>query len=81
LVSNEPEAEYSFSGAAWSPLHQRLRHLDTRDPGPLTLRADGIAAVLSGAGQDAPAQVTVRTSASPPPYVVVLRVSATLPAR
>ncbi len=81
LVSNEVEAEYSFSGNAWSPLHQRLRHLDTRDPGPVALRADGIAAVLSGAGQGGPALVTVRSAASPAPYVVVVRVSASLPAR
>ena len=81
LLSNEPSAPYSFSGTPWSPLHARLRHLDTRDPGPLSLRADGIAAVTSGAGQGGPVTVTVKSAAARPPYVVVVRASATLPAR
>jgi hypothetical protein len=81
LLSNEPGSPYSFSGSPWSPLHDRLRHLDTRSPGPLSLRHDGIAAVMSGAGLGGPAQVTVRTAESTPPYVVVVKTSAALPAR
>src|SRR5207237_6946674 len=50
LLSNEAGSPYSFSGTAWSPLHDRLRHLDTRAPGTVTLRADGIGAVMSGPG-------------------------------
>lgn len=80
LLSNEQGAAYSFSGSAWSPFHQRLRHLEYRAPGPVTLRADGIAAFVSGAGQDAAAQVTVRSGESAPPVVVVLRVAGDLPA-
>ena len=78
LVSNEPGAAYSYSGEAWSPLHQRLRRLDARAPGAVTLRTDGIAAFLSGAGQSVPAQVTVRSGEATPPSVVVLRVPAAL---
>jgi len=81
LLSNEDGAPYSFSGASWSPLHDRLRHLDTRAPGPLSLRGDGISAVLSGAGLDGAARVTVRSAAERPPYVVVVRASAALPDR
>ena len=81
LLSNEPEAPYSFSGPAWSPLHDRLRHLDTRAPGPLTVRRDGIAAVMSGPGLGGAARVTVRNGGEAPPYVVVTRASAALPAR
>ncbi len=81
LLSNEDGAPYSFSGASWSPLHDRLRHLDTRPPGPLSLRGDGISAVLSGAGLDGAARVTVRSAAERPPYVVVVRTSAALPDR
>jgi len=81
LLSNEVDARYSYSGAGWSPLHDRLRHLDTRSPGPLSLRRDGIAAVLSGPGLAGPARITVRSRSETPPYVVVARTSATLPAR
>jgi len=81
LMSNEPGAKYSYSGASWSPLHDRLRHLDTRSPGAVTLRHDGIAAVMSGSGLGGSARVTVRSSAQSPPYVVVARTSATLPSR
>jgi hypothetical protein len=81
LLSNEPSAPYSFSGTPWSPLHARLRHLDTRDPGPVSLRTDGIAAVTSGVGQGGPVTVTVRSTAAQPPYVVVVRASASLPPR
>jgi hypothetical protein len=81
LVSNEREAAYSFSGNAWSPFHQRLRHLDARVPGPVSLRADGIAAIVSGAGQGAPARVTVRSGEASPPFVVVLRAPGDLPDR
>ena len=78
LVSNEPGAAFSYSGSAWSPFHQRLRHLDARAPGTATLRTDGIAAFLSGAGANAAARVTVRNGEATPPSVVVLRVPAAL---
>jgi hypothetical protein len=81
LMSNEPGAAYSFSGAPWSPLHERLRHLDALPPGKVTLRADGIAAVLSGAGLTAAAEVVVRSTEQVPPHVVVLRAPASLPLR
>jgi hypothetical protein len=81
LLSNEPGAPYSFSGAAWSPLHDRLRHLDTGAPGPLLLRRDGIAAVMSGPGLGGAARITVHSREETPPYVVVARASAALPDR
>ena len=81
LLSNEEGAPYSFSGAAWSPLHDRMRHLETRAPGAQSLRADGIAAVMSGAGLDGPARVVVRSREDRPPYVVVVKTRASFPAR
>ncbi|HZR08988.1 MAG TPA: hypothetical protein VFA79_10430 [Myxococcales bacterium] len=81
LLSNEDGAPYSFSGTAWSPLHDRLRHLETRPPGAQALRADGIAAVMSGSGLDGPARVVVRSAEENPPYVVVVRTRASFPAR
>jgi hypothetical protein len=80
LASNEAGAAYNYSGAAWSPLHERLRYLETRAPGAATLRTDGIAAFMSGAGSGATAQVVVRSSEQAPPHVVVLRVPGDLPA-
>jgi hypothetical protein len=74
LLSNETGAPFSYSGAGWSPLHQRLRPLDTRAPGTASLRKDGIAAFVSGAGQGATASVTVRSADAP--WVVVVRTSA-----
>ena len=73
LASNEPGAPYSYSGAAWSPLHERLRPLETRAPGAASLRADGIAAFESGAGLGSSVQVIVRSGEDPPPHVVVMR--------
>ena len=81
LLSNEEGSPWSFSGAPWSPLHDRLRHLDTRGPGALSLRQDGIAAVTSGPGWGGPARVVVRSGEEAPPFVVVVRASASLPAR
>jgi hypothetical protein len=81
LLSNEPGSPYSFSGSAWSPLHDRLRYLDTRAPGIVTLRQDGIAAVMSGTGLGGPARVVVRSREENAPYVVVVRTSATIPVR
>ena len=81
LMSNEQGAAWSFSGALWSPFHERLRHLDTVPPGTVTLRADGIAAVMSGAGGGGRAEVIVRSAESLPPHVVVIRAPATLPLR
>lgn len=75
LVSNERGAAYSYSGAAWSPLHQRLRPLEVRAPGTASLRTDGIAAFVSGPGQGAAAQVTVRSAEETPPHVVVVRIA------
>ena len=75
LVSNERGAAYSYTGEAWSPLHQRLRPLEVRAPGTASLRTDGIAAFVSGAGQGAPAKVTVRSAEETAPHVVVLRIA------
>ena len=80
LVSNESGAAYNFSGAAWSPLHERLRHLEYRAPGAASLRTDGIAAFVSGAGVGGSAQVVVRSGEQVAPHVVVLRVPGDLPA-
>ena len=80
LLSNESGAAYNFSGPAWSPLHQRLRHLEYRAPGTASLRTDGIAAFVSGPGQNGAAQVVVRSGEQRPPVVVVVRVSGDLPA-
>jgi hypothetical protein len=74
LLSNEPSATFNYSGAGWSPLHERLRPLDVRTPGTVSLRKDGIAAFLSGAGQGAAAKVTVKSADAP--WVVVVRTSA-----
>jgi hypothetical protein len=74
LLSNESGAPFSYSGAGWSPLHQRLRPLDTRVPGTAALRKDGIAAFVTGVGQGAKATVTVRSDGAP--WVVVVRTSA-----
>jgi hypothetical protein len=81
LTSNEPGAAYGFSGAQWSPLHRRLRHLDTIAPGPMSLRADGIAAAMSAPGLGGPAEVLVHSDEAVPPHVVVLRAPAALPQR
>src|SRR5437016_12039258 len=62
LVSNESGAAYNFSGAAWSPLHERLRHLEYRAPGAASLRTDGIAAFVSATGSGGAAQVIVRSA-------------------
>jgi hypothetical protein len=80
LLSNEAGAPYNFSGEAWSPFHQRLRHLDYRRPGEqVSMRTDGIAAFVSGAGQGGAAEVTVRSSEGVPPHVVVVRIQGDLP--
>lgn len=80
LLSNEPAAPYNFSGAAWSPLHERLRHLDYRNPGEsAAMRADGIAAFVSGPSSGGPAEVIVRSGEEVPPHVVVVRVAGALP--
>jgi hypothetical protein len=80
LLSNEAGAAYNFSGAAWLPLHQRLRHLDYRRPGEqVSMRTDGIAAFVSGAGQGGAAEVTVRSGEDVPPHVVVVRIQGDLP--
>jgi hypothetical protein len=81
LLSNEAGAPYSFSGTAWSPLHERLRYLDTLAPGNVTMRTDGIAAMTSGSGLGGPAEVTVRSAEAVPPHVVVVRYAAEMPAR
>ena len=85
LLSNEassPMPSFSFSGTGWSPFHARLRHLDYRDLSPggtaVSLRADGLAALVSGVGQSGPAQVTVRSGAEVKPHVVVVKFSGTL---
>jgi hypothetical protein len=71
LLSNESGAPFNYSGSSWSPLHQRLRQLEAQSPGTATLRKDGIAAFVSGAGQGGPARVTVRSAGAP--WVVVVR--------
>ena len=55
-------------------ISRRTRSLDVRTPGTASLRKDGIAAFLSGAGQGGPAKVTVKSSDAP--WVVVVRTTA-----
>ena len=86
LLSNEPGApsrRFSYLGAGWSPLHERLRHLDWQ-PLPAsgasaTLRPDGIAVLVTGAAAGGPAEVRVRADRDSAPYVVVARFSGDLP--
>ncbi|MFL5391585.1 MAG: hypothetical protein ACJ79G_01980 [Myxococcales bacterium] len=86
LLSNEPAApsqRFSYLGDGWSPLHERLRYLDWQ-PLPVagataTLRADGIAVLLTGPGAGGPAEVRVRSVSGRAPYIVVVRVSGDLP--
>ena len=86
LFSNEvssPMPSFSFSGTGWSPFHARLRHLDYRELSPggaaVSLRADGLAAFVSGAGLSGPVRVTVRSGAGVKPHVVVVKFSGALP--
>jgi hypothetical protein len=86
LLSNEPGAHsqrFSYLGSGWSPFHDRLRHLDWQ---PLlaagasaTLRADGIAVLVSGSSVGGPAEIRVRSEGEGAPYVVVARFSGDLP--
>ena len=86
LVSNEPGApspRFSYLGSAWSPFHERLRHLDWQ---PLlaagasaTLRADGIAVLVSGSAAGGPAEIRVRSDGQGAPYIVVARFAGDLP--
>jgi hypothetical protein len=86
LLSNEPGApsqRFSYLGSGWSPLHERLRHLDWQPllaaGAPATLRADGIAVLVSGSAAGGPAEVRVRSDGDGAPYVVVARFSGDLP--
>jgi len=86
LFSNEqaaPSQRFSYLGSGWSPFHERLRHLEWE---PLlaagasaTLRADGIAVLVSGPASGGPAEVRVRSESGGAPYVVVARFSGDLP--
>ena len=80
LLSNEPDAPWSFSGEAWSPFHTRLRHLEVRRPGETArLRTDGFAAFVSSGACGGPAQVVVHSSEALPPHVAVVRIHGPLP--
>jgi hypothetical protein len=86
LLSNEPGApsqRFSYLGDGWSPLHERLRYLDWQ---PLSaagatasLRADGIAILLTGPAAGGPAEVRVRSVSGRAPHIVVVRFSGDLP--
>ena len=86
LLSNEagaPSQRFSYLGDGWSPLHERLRYLDWQPlvaaGAPATLRADGIAVLVSGAAAGGPAEVRVQSVRERPPYIVVARFSGDLP--
>ena len=88
----EPVAlRWSVSGASGLTL-SRTGHVGSRgavvrptesriltDGAAASLRADGIAAFVSGAGQGGAAQLTIRSGANAKPHVVVVRLSGTLP--
>jgi hypothetical protein len=86
LFSNEtvaPDSRFDYVGAAWSPLHDRLRYLDWQ-PLPAagvdaTLRTDGIAVLVTGPSGGGPATVTVRSAEAVKPHVVVARFAGELP--
>jgi len=86
LFSNEtlaPDTRFDYVGPAWSPLHDRLRHLDWQ---PLSaagteasIRTDGIAVLVSGPSAGGPATITVRSTEAVKPHVVVARFAGDLP--
>jgi len=86
LFSNEgatPDARFDYLGAGWSPLHVRLRHLEW-EPLPAagaeaSLRTDGLAVLVTGPSAGGPATITVRSSESVKPHVVVARFAGDLP--
>ena len=86
LFSNEgatPDSRFDYLGASWSPLHVRLRHLDWQAlPGSgaeVSLRADGLAVLVTGPSPGGPATVTVRRADGTKPHVVVARFTGDLP--
>ena len=86
LFSNEqaaPSQRFSYLGSAWSPFHERLRHLDWQplvaSGAAATLRADGIAVLVSGSAAGGPAEVRVRSENGAAPYIVVARFAGDLP--
>jgi hypothetical protein len=86
LFSNEaatPDSRFDYLGAGWSPLHVRLRHLDwlplSAAGAEASLRADGLAVLVSGPSAGGSASVTVRSAAAVKPHVVVARFSGDLP--
>jgi hypothetical protein len=86
LFSNEtvaPDTRFDYVGAAWSPLHDRLRYLDWQAlPAAgidTTLRTDGIAVLVTGPSTGGPATVTVRSAETVKPHVVVARFAGELP--
>ena len=83
LLSNESFGKFSYTGPAWSPLHERLRHLDYQDlrtaGATASLRTDGVGAFVTGAGQGGPAEISVHSAEDVKPHVVVVRFSGPLP--
>ena len=82
LLSNEQGTSFSYSGAEWSPFHQRLRHLDyvpLSGAASTSLRTDGLAAFVTAAGPGGAAGIRVRSSEQRPPHVVVVRIAGDLP--
>jgi hypothetical protein len=81
--SGSPAPRFSYLGGAWSPFHERLRHLDWQPLGPdgavATLRTDGLAILMTGAAFGGPAEMRLRSEESLPPHVVVARYSGDLP--
>ncbi|HLL51904.1 MAG TPA: hypothetical protein VK447_00070 [Myxococcaceae bacterium] len=77
--------QFDFKGANWTPLHSKVRYLnyEALNPGgkSLTLRKDGWNAFVTGNGVGGTATVTVSSSATVKPTVVVVRFSGALPAQ
>jgi hypothetical protein len=81
--AGSPAPRFSYLGDAWSPLHDRLRHLDWQGLGPdgagVSLRSDGIAILMTGGAVGGPAELRLRSAESVPPHVVVARYAGDLP--
>jgi hypothetical protein len=87
LFSNEPANPWpvlDYTGAGWTPLHQKLQRLDYAplDVGAatsLTLRKNGFDVYVTGPAGAGGGTVTVTSGAAVKPYVVAVPFTGTLP--
>lgn len=78
--------QFDFKGANWTPLHTQLRHLNyvslpANSPQSLLLRKDGWNAFLTGYAVGGAGSITLTTSETVKPTVVVARFTGTLPTK